>query len=82
MTEHAHTKSNVAHRTDHIRDFALTHMVHSFKWYAEQIGCDRKTLWKYCNVMRATRIDTVEAFLNLMGYTLQVVPLSDRRINE
>lgn len=82
MSGKVHTRADVAHRTDHIRDFALTHMVHSFKWYAEQIGCDRKTLWKYCNGMRATRIDTVEAFLNLMGYTLQVVPLSNKGVNE
>lgn len=61
---------------NNIRTFIRQNMSHSYGWYAEQIGCARETLTRFVEGGRNARLDTVEMFLNELGYTLTVKPIN------
>ena len=61
---------------DDVRTFISQNMTRSYNWYAERTGFARETLTRFVNDGRNARLDTVEMFLNELGYTLTVKPIN------
>lgn len=81
MREIVTTKADICHRADHIRKWFIINQLYVIQDYvlADRVGCDRKVVGQFRNGYRNTGIDTVEAMLNELGYTLTIEPLKERR---